>query len=350
MTRKLIKKVVVGGLNAAHAVGAYSLARRYLAGCGVIFSLHRVVEPDYPVLYPGHMIGGPALDSLIRQIVDSDWEMIAIGDVPDRLAAAAAKRSSPRFACFTLDDGYLDNLTVAAPIFRRYDVPYCVYVATSMIDRSNFCWWGANEALVLRSDRVELPASEFSLQLSMPAKTHAEKVSAFRRLDALCHHGGPAFYATLHKLYAAHGIDPVAVLDGLAMNPNQLRTLSEDPLATVGAHSVSHRRLTLLSDEEVRRELDQGRKILEDWIGKPVEHFAYPFGRADACVQREFDMTEAAAYKTAVTTRQGNLFPEHARHLMCLPRRSVPLTEFRARNVLNGVETLLYREPRFQTL
>ena len=39
-----------------------------------------------------------------------------------------------RFASFTTDDGYADNLTVALPLFRKYRAPLCVYIPTGQID------------------------------------------------------------------------------------------------------------------------------------------------------------------------------------------------------------------------
>jgi len=46
----------------------------------------------------------------------------------------------------------------------------------------------------------------------------------------------------------------------------------------IGSHTCTHPRLNRLGREEVRRELSDSRKILEDLIGKKMEFFAYPFG------------------------------------------------------------------------
>jgi peptidoglycan/xylan/chitin deacetylase (PgdA/CDA1 family) len=61
---------------------------------------------------------------------------------------------------------------------------------------------------------------------------------------------------------------------------------------SIGAHSVSHRKLTGLPEEIVRREMRDCRLELEDRTGAAVEAFSYPYGASDVGVRtlaaREF--------------------------------------------------------------
>jgi peptidoglycan/xylan/chitin deacetylase (PgdA/CDA1 family) len=54
---------------------------------------------------------------------------------------------------------------------------------------------------------------------------------------------------------------------------------------------------------------------LEGILQAPIQHFAYPFGNAEACGPREAKIAAAAGFRSAVTTRCGSLFPEHLRPL-----------------------------------
>lgn len=65
----------------------------------------------------------------------------------------------------------------------------------------------------------------------------------------------------------------------------QVRRLSRSELTsvyegfTIANHTVSHPWPLKISLEEWRREVVDGRKILQDWFGQPVYGFVYPFGQ-----------------------------------------------------------------------
>src|SRR5690606_17487741 len=88
-------------------------------------------------------------------------------------------------------------------------------------------------------------------------------------------------------------------------------------------HTRSHCHLTKSSESEAHEEIAASRERIAREIGLPVRHFAYPYGDRPAADNREFALTRALGFETAVTTRPGMLFPEHAGHLWALPRLSL---------------------------
>lgn len=58
----------------------------------------------------------------------------------------------------------------------------------------------------------------------------------------------------------------------------QIREMSQDPLCTISAHTISHPRLNTLSYDEQKKEITESIKQLEQITGKRIEHFAYPHG------------------------------------------------------------------------
>ncbi len=53
----------------------------------------------------------------------------------------------------------------------------------------------------------------------------------------------------------------------------------------IGSHTHSHPHLTELSDAELKRELVDSRKRIEDELGRPCAYLAYPFGEHNARVR-----------------------------------------------------------------
>ena len=70
----------------------------------------------------------------------------------------------------------------------------------------------------------------------------------------------------------------------------------------IGAHTLTHPRLTRLPPAQAREEIFASKRMLEDLFGVPVEHFCYPYGDVNAAVR---DLVREAGYRTAVTTALG---------------------------------------------
>jgi peptidoglycan/xylan/chitin deacetylase (PgdA/CDA1 family) len=66
-----------------------------------------------------------------------------------------------------------------------------------------------------------------------------------------------------------------------------------------GSHTLSHRHLTELSDQEVRTELGESRARLAELLETPCRTLAYPYGDWDLRVR---DLAAEAGYEVAFTT------------------------------------------------
>jgi len=64
------------------------------------------------------------------------------------------------------------------------------------------------------------------------------------------------------------------------MSASQVRELSAN--FEVGAHTLNHTRLKSLPDDQAWMEISEGKKWLEDTIGKPAVSFCYPRGKFNA--------------------------------------------------------------------
>ncbi len=66
----------------------------------------------------------------------------------------------------------------------------------------------------------------------------------------------------------------------------------------IGSHGITHRSFKFLRRDEVRREVEYSKKLLEDMVGKPVEYFSYPFGQATGHAE---EVLRECGYKYAFT-------------------------------------------------
>jgi len=70
----------------------------------------------------------------------------------------------------------------------------------------------------------------------------------------------------------------------------------------IGAHTLTHPRLTQVSPAQAREEIAGSKKKLEDLFGLPMREFCYPYGDWNPAMR---DEVAAAGYSAACTTERG---------------------------------------------
>ncbi|MHC4217261.1 MAG: polysaccharide deacetylase family protein, partial [Planctomycetota bacterium] len=84
----------------------------------------------------------------------------------------------------------------------------------------------------------------------------------------------------------------------VTMTAEQVREAAAKRGVTFGSHGVTHRPLTGLSADEVRRELVESKSALEEIARRPVHDFAPPHGACDGAL---VDAAMAAGYRRVLT-------------------------------------------------
>ncbi len=102
------------------------------------------------------------------------------------------------------------------------------------------------------------------------------------------------------------------------INEEQLKMLSSDPLCTIGAHSITHPMLRYSKD--FQNEISGSKKILEEIICKPIDFFAYPYGRQSAVSNRVRECVKKYGYKAAFSTIFAPLSSVSLKNRYFLPR------------------------------
>ena len=297
------------------------LARPLYSGIGAIVCMHRVVPREQRSILADQRaleLLPEELEALLRFIRKRGYETIPLDELP----LALAKPRRRKFVAFTFDDGCLDNLTNALPIFRAFDAPFTVNVTTSFVSHTGLAWWLLFEELFQRLDRICY--HDGSRDHELPLRTEAEKNHACEQLTRFIRDGDQAGRDQfIQALFSGSGLDPVALSAKYMMDWDGVRQLASDSLVTIGAHCVNHWTLNRLAPEQLRSEMLDSKTILEAELKRPIRHLAYPFGGGAAVGPREFEAASECGFTTAVTTRLANLFPEHAKHLHCLPRINI---------------------------
>jgi peptidoglycan/xylan/chitin deacetylase (PgdA/CDA1 family) len=319
-----VKKTIIrGGLETLYFTGAHHLLRPALGGVGAILTLHHVRPARPDAFQPNRLleITPKFLERVLRILKRARVDVISIDEMHRRFVAGDFKR---RFVVLTIDDGYKDIKEFAYPLLKKYEMPFTLYIPTSFPDQLGEMWWLGLEAVIAQNSRIGLTINgEFRhfdcATVSQKRQLYDEVYGYLRSLKT-----EKELRQVVRELCAYHKVDLAAFCRDLSMTWAEIAEMAEDPLVTIGAHTVSHSMLKKLPDDAaVRAEMEQSRAVLEAALGERPEHLAYPVGDPTSAGPREFRIAAELGFKTAVTTRPGVLFKAHRDHLLALPRISV---------------------------
>ena len=132
--------------------------------------------------------------------------------------------------------------------------------------------------------------------------------------------------------YAREGA-PLTIPELAGDDPAELATMTWNELRAhvergveLGSHGVSHAHLTELGDDEVRRELVDSKRELEEELGRACPDFAYPYGEHDARVR---GLVRAAGYERGYGLHEDRADPYALRRLDLYRRHSPARTLLR---------------------
>ena len=317
------KTIIRGGLETLYFSGLHHLMRPLVGGIGVILTLHHVRPQRDDAFQPNRLleVTPQFLERLLRWLKHAHLDVISLDEMHRRFITGEFGR---HFVCLTFDDGYKDIKQWAWPLLRQYQLPFALYIATSFPDRIGELWWLALEAVIAKNTRIGLVID--GKEQYFDCRTVGEKRALYEAVYGYLRSlkTEDELRAVVRNLCALYKIDIVSFCRDLCMDWREIAEMAADPLVTIGAHTVNHKMLMKVPDDDaVRAEMEMSRAVIEAALGRRPDHLAYPVGDATSAGPREFRIAADLGFKTSVTTRPGVLFKAHRDHLTALPRISV---------------------------
>jgi len=293
--KNLVKRAVVRS-------GLLQVAGRLRGASAAILMYHSVMEdPASRETYLGEIIHS-------REVFRAQMELVARRFHPTSLHQVGhflngAGELPDRAVVVTFDDGYTDNYEIAAPVLNELGVPATFYAIVDSVERRRLPW-PARLRFVLRNTKKECWTD--SVGKIWPLSNDMEREKALlRSCDECCQLTGAVQEKYVASLSEELDTQVPPESGALMMSYDQIRALVKQG-HIVGSHTMTHPNMAYLNPEVARRELTESKQRLEQKLGDPVSHFAYPCpALSPHWTEQTVTASRVAGYETAVTTNGG---------------------------------------------
>lgn len=289
-------------------LGFFSLLRSLNRNSVAILMYHGVRDSNSHEDLTEHFHLNVCQDEFQRQMtfLRQHYEIVSLSGAMECLRARRPLK--PYSIAITFDDGYLNNYTHALPICRDLETPFTLYVVTGFIEHGESLWTDRLGRALSMTYRPALDIEIEGTPYHLPLGTTGDRDLANQKLLGGFKSAPAARIAGyLQELETRLGIADLNcnVAPSKPCTWDMLREMARSGLVEIGAHTASHSILTRLSGDEATRELLGSKNLIENRIGVPCRHFAYPNGKPGDFSPDTERLVRQSGYHSAVTTVEG---------------------------------------------
>lgn len=245
---RLGRDAAAAALHWSGAGRAFEMAAR---PAGAIILMYHSVAPAEMAAYiePANRVDPRTFERQMAFLA-AERRVVALSELVAQIVRGASPAAGT--VCITFDDGYRDNLTVAAPILEKYRLPATLFLATGFVERREAQW---SDTLHWVLGGLRCPAA---LHTRLLEASHEERA---RLLD-------PFLY--------------VKERPRLMLDWDEVRALARRyPRFEIAGHTRDHIDLTR-HPGDVRAQIEGCAADLRRELGPGERHFSYPYERWSA--------------------------------------------------------------------
>jgi len=279
-----------------------AVANQLIGHYVTIFMIHRPLskESNY------HGLDPKLLDQCLTYAKQQGFNFSSIDEIfNDALNGVMPDRPT---LCFTLDDGFDDQLNELVPILLKHNAKPTLYVLVDFVDEVDWPWDYKLVYLITHTKVTELTFTHNNNSFVLDLSSQEAKICSRRTLVKYAKYMSREDLAKLMvQLIELAGIQP----------PNQapefykpadwesLRKYEKEGL-TIGSHACSHRVFSSLPLEVVRNEVARAQLRLNSELTSPSKIFCYPSGTNKDYSEIHAPVLKELGYPAAVSAVAGN--------------------------------------------
>ncbi len=333
----ILKRFVLSGVTSRIGLAALDT---FGLRCASILFLHRFAVPDLGV--KGH--DPRILARHLQYLRARRYNLLSVADLLNHVEHdIPLERPS---VVFTVDDGYADFATEAAPVFAAYDYPVTVFLITDFVAGKLWNWFDKVSWVFRESDRRSLDFQIDGVRSVLNWNDSRQRESAaVRTIEALKR--VPDALKEESILGLAQGLEvelPLGIPSrDRAMTWEDVRSTASSGV-TFGPHTVTHPILSQVDSQRAEAEISGSWEAILSETKATVPVFCYPNGTAQDFSERDKAIIRALGLKAGLSTMPGSVRSTRAGLKLhdpySMPRFSYPEDKGALMQIVSGLQAL----------
>lgn len=187
------------------------------------------------------------------------------------------KRFKQPTVALTIDDGWRDNYELLFPVLKKENVPATIFLTAGVIGTDRQMWFHRLSEVMRRTKKQVLflngrlhKKTYFLNSLNKRRRAYIAILQELKDVDI----GERDRYLSEIENQLGRIANAIPVM----LDWSQVRAMHKQGVS-FGAHSCTHPILTNMPLEDAKKEIIESKRIIENKLEEPVNHFAYPNGR-----------------------------------------------------------------------
>lgn len=241
----------------------------------------------------------------LREAIALATTLGTIVPLRDLIARSREARSTAGLVALTFDDACLSVARLAAPAIRQAGAHATVFAVRSASESGVPYWWDRLSLVtpLLTADEW----GQLFAALDTPLPVNVREAARVARDAVIARHQGmlpSASDALLAAIEARHGL--YGRYDR-SLSPAEVAKLASDAHFEIGVHTVTHRALPFLSDDDVEAEIRDCHGWLRELLASPLPVLAIPYGLRD---ERTAPLARRAGMEAVLRIAARNVMPQ----------------------------------------
>lgn len=281
----------------------------------LIVMYHYVIGENH--FFPG--LHGINFNNFKKQIerLTRDYQIISLSDY---IANLTHGEKMPKRVCvLTFDDGLKEHASVVVPYLAELGIRATFFIPTSILKNT----------FILTPHKIHLLMAKFQLsdleRALQPILSEEERkffdpkflenfkfneypydIPQTRNFKYFLNFflGGARKEEIVSKLFNVFFDDESEMSRRFYVSAKEIAKMAKLG-HEIGSHTHTHRVLSALSDEEIKKELAESKEILESIVSGKIEALAYPYGTVDSFSQKTVLFAQALKFKCGLTAIRG---------------------------------------------